>query len=66
VDWFMAQVRAMTNMVGNSVATIIVARWENEFDSARATRVLNGEAPALPQSAAPLKKSPSNALLHVP
>lgn len=44
VDWFMAQARAMTNMVGNSVATIIVARWENEFDAVKAARVLDGEA----------------------
>jgi len=46
VDWFMAQVRAMTNMVGNSVATVVIARWENEFDAAKADRALNGgEAP---------------------
>lgn len=43
VDWLMAQARAMTNMVGNGVATIIVAKWENEFDAERANRVLNGE-----------------------
>jgi len=42
VDWFMAQARAMTNMVGNGVATIVIARWENEFDAARAQRVLDG------------------------
>ncbi len=42
VDWFMAQARAMTNMVGASVATIVIARWENEFDQARAIAVLNG------------------------
>ena len=45
VDWFMAQSRAMTNMVGNGVATIIIAKWENEFDAARAQQVLNGESP---------------------
>jgi aerobic C4-dicarboxylate transport protein len=42
VDWFMAQARASTNMVGNAVATVIVAKWENEFDSERARRVLDG------------------------
>src|SRR5258706_3310951 len=41
VDWFMAQARAMTNLVGNGVATVVIARWENEFDSKRAERVLN-------------------------
>jgi aerobic C4-dicarboxylate transport protein len=42
VDWFMAQARAMTNMVGNGVATIVIAKWENEFDPVRANQVLNG------------------------
>lgn len=41
VDWLMAQARAMTNMVGNGVATIIVAKWENAFDAERAQKVLN-------------------------
>jgi aerobic C4-dicarboxylate transport protein len=41
VDWFMAQARAMTNMVGNGVATIVIAKWENEFDAVRANHVLN-------------------------
>jgi aerobic C4-dicarboxylate transport protein len=45
VDWLMAQARAMTNMVGNGVATIIVAKWENAFDAEQAQRVLNGEQP---------------------
>jgi aerobic C4-dicarboxylate transport protein len=44
VDWFMAVARSMTNMVGNGVATMIVARWENEFDVRKAARILNGEA----------------------
>jgi len=41
VDWFMAQARAMTNMVGNGVATVVIARWENEFDDLRAAAVLD-------------------------
>jgi aerobic C4-dicarboxylate transport protein len=45
VDWFMAQARAMTNMVGNGVATIVIARWENEFDAKQADRVLNETVP---------------------
>jgi aerobic C4-dicarboxylate transport protein len=44
VDWFMAQARAMTNMVGNGVATIVIARWENEFDARKANHVLNETA----------------------
>jgi aerobic C4-dicarboxylate transport protein len=50
VDWFMAQARAMTNMVGNGVATIVIARWENEFDAAKATAVLNSPSPSFAPS----------------
>jgi len=46
VDWFMAEARAMTNMVGNAVATVVVARWENEFDAVKARAVLNAEPEA--------------------
>ena len=41
VDWFMAEARAMTNMLGNGVATIVVARWENEFDAKKAAAILD-------------------------
>ena len=47
VDWFMAQARAMTNLVGNGVATVVIARWEKDFDSERADRVLNGKASSI-------------------
>jgi aerobic C4-dicarboxylate transport protein len=40
----MSEMRSLTNLVGNSVATIVVARWEGQFDDARAQAVLNGEA----------------------
>ena len=43
VDRFMSEMRALTNLVGNGVATIVVAIWEGEFDRDRANRVLNGE-----------------------
>jgi aerobic C4-dicarboxylate transport protein len=32
VDRFMTQGRALTNLVGNGIATFVVARWENELD----------------------------------
>jgi aerobic C4-dicarboxylate transport protein len=43
VDRFMSEARALTNMVGNAVATLVVARWEGELDLDRARRVLRGE-----------------------
>jgi aerobic C4-dicarboxylate transport protein len=32
IDRFMSMFRALVNMIGNGVATIVVARWEREFD----------------------------------
>ena len=32
IDRFMSQIRSLTNLVGNAVATIVIAKWENEFD----------------------------------
>jgi aerobic C4-dicarboxylate transport protein len=44
IDKFMSECRALTNLVGNSVATIVVARSEGQFDEERARAVLRGEA----------------------
>ncbi len=41
VDRFINQARAVTNLIGNGVATIVVARWENAYDEKRAHDVLN-------------------------
>ncbi|HXZ08843.1 MAG TPA: C4-dicarboxylate transporter DctA, partial [Paraburkholderia sp.] len=56
VDWFVGIVRALTNLIGNCVATVVVAVWENDIDKVRARRVLDldpelryvpaGDAPA--------------------
>jgi aerobic C4-dicarboxylate transport protein len=43
VDRFMSEMRSLTNLIGNGVATIVVAKWEGEFDAQRAKRVLNRE-----------------------
>jgi aerobic C4-dicarboxylate transport protein len=34
IDRFMSMARAVVNMIGNGVATLVVARWENELDKA--------------------------------
>ena len=41
IDRFMSEARALTNLVGNGVATIVVARWTGELDQKQLTRVLN-------------------------
>ncbi|MCA8880743.1 MAG: dicarboxylate/amino acid:cation symporter [Rhodobacteraceae bacterium] len=43
VDRFMSEVRALTNFVGNAVATLVVARWEGELDRDRLEAVLSGK-----------------------
>ncbi|GGS36087.1 dicarboxylate/amino acid:cation symporter [Deinococcus knuensis] len=43
IDRFMSEGRAITNIIGNGVATLVVARSENALDMNRLTRVLNGE-----------------------
>ena len=45
IDRFMSECRALTNFVGNAVATIVVARWENELDHAKLAAALAGELP---------------------
>ena len=40
IDRFMSEARALTNIIGNGVATIVVARWENELDRDQLQREL--------------------------
>ena len=49
IDRFMSECRALTNIVGNAVATIIVAKWEGEVDTAHLRSVL--ARPAVPHEA---------------
>jgi aerobic C4-dicarboxylate transport protein len=46
IDRFMSEARALTNMIGNGVATVVVARWTNDLDTERMRRVLDGETVA--------------------
>jgi aerobic C4-dicarboxylate transport protein len=46
VDRFMSEARALTNLIGNGVATIVVSKWEGALDTARMHRVLNKEVDA--------------------
>jgi len=43
IDRFMSEARALTNLVGNGVATVVVSRWEKELDMNRMARMLNNE-----------------------
>src|SRR6202789_249926 len=43
VERFMSELRSLVNLIGNGVATIVVSRWEGQFDAARAAYVLSRE-----------------------
>ena len=36
IDRFMSEARAITNLIGNAVATVVVAKWEKEIDNDKA------------------------------
>jgi len=40
VDRFMSEARAVTNLVGNAVATLVIARWDGQFKAADAGEIL--------------------------
>ena len=43
IDRFMSEARALTNLIGNGIATVVVSKWENELNEGQMQRVLNGE-----------------------
>ena len=42
IDRFMSECRSLTNFIGNAVATIVVARWENALDRNQLNATLAG------------------------
>jgi aerobic C4-dicarboxylate transport protein len=45
VDRLMAEARSITNLIGNGVATILLSKWEGEFDAVTAERMLRTGPP---------------------
>ena len=57
VDRFMSQARALVNLVGNGVASVVISKGEGELDLERARRILDGtRVPAL--SGFPAQEAP--------
>ena len=46
IDRFMSECRALTNLVGNACATVVVARWENALDAEKLREALDGKPKA--------------------
>ena len=43
IDRFMSECRALTNLIGNGVATVVISRWEGEVTPAQLDAQLRGE-----------------------
>ncbi len=50
IDKFMSECRALTNVIGNSVATIVVSRWEGELQTDTVRKAILRPAPAIAPS----------------
>ncbi|ALL13075.1 dicarboxylate/amino acid:cation symporter [Caulobacter henricii] len=52
VDRFMSECRALTNFIGNAVATVVVSRWEKALDTEQLKIALSGSGDVLPSAQA--------------
>ncbi len=43
IDWFIGMARALGNLIGNCVATVVIGAWEGDLDVALARKVLAGD-----------------------
>ena len=43
IDWFVGMARALGNLIGNCVATVVIGAWEGDLNVALAKRVLAGD-----------------------
>jgi len=53
VDRFLSMCRAVVNMIGNAVATLVIARWENELDRTALAHHLRGTTNGLEKAIVP-------------
>ncbi|MDI1282238.1 dicarboxylate/amino acid:cation symporter [Brevundimonas sp.] len=63
IDRFMSECRALTNFIGNAVATIVVARWEGELDRDALKLALDSGSPPLAASPDPAAGPGDDAVL---
>lgn len=59
VDWFMGIARALGNLIGNCVATVVIAAWEGDIDRVQAHRVLDGHVSTEELLAEPVETPPA-------
>ncbi|HEX9278884.1 MAG TPA: dicarboxylate/amino acid:cation symporter [Casimicrobiaceae bacterium] len=61
IDRFMSEARALTNLIGNGVATIVVSKWERELDHQQMERGLRRDVEEELEEEAHLKHAPAKA-----
>lgn len=66
IDRFMSEARAITNLIGNGVATVVIARWEGALDMERARSVLEEETDALAEEPEAVADAQAVFALQVP
>jgi len=62
IDRFMATGSSVTNMIGNAVAVLAIAKWDHAFDRAKYQRFVESRKLNGPEQAAPLESPKSPAL----
>ncbi len=55
VDRFMSEARAITNLIGNGVATLCISKWEGEFNRERYEAAISGRSLAIPAGDLPIE-----------
>jgi aerobic C4-dicarboxylate transport protein len=50
IDRFMSECRALTNLIGNGVATVVISRWEKEITPAQLDAALTNDAISEPMA----------------
>jgi aerobic C4-dicarboxylate transport protein len=50
VDRFMSECRSLTNFVGNSVATVVVSRWEGKLDAEQLHAALSDRSSSIAEA----------------
>ena len=58
IDRFMSECRALTNFMGNAVATVVVARWENALDHDALAAALTGKPTGIATGVATTRTGP--------
>jgi len=57
VDRFMSEIRSITNLIGNAVATVVMAKWEGELNLEKAAPILRSpETPVVSRQTAALRE----------